>query len=148
MRLPQIHCVVCKPNADFVHVICCRWRFASLWLNEEWYNDYQGTSNERPTSRNYRSLLFLLLQQPSFLASPSLPAFLLSLPDLPHEALQVLQSLCEHSDRALARIGMRTLRELVVERPPVRELALGQLLELCTHPGLSFFLAFVVEDDV
>lgn len=65
--------------------------------------------------------------------------FLLDLPSVPIDVLDLLRDLCvdgSSSDRM--QVGYTTLRGLVVQRPSMRIDALNVLLELTTHPGLYF----------
>lgn len=83
------------------------------------------------------SLLHLINLYLPRLSGTCLSRFILDLPDVPLELLSILQALCTDPDRSRGRVGLKTLRDLVVERPPLREDALRNLLELCTHAGES-----------
>jgi symplekin len=66
----------------------------------------------------------------------ALHRLLTDLPEIPISVLGQLQSLCTDSaDRTKGKAGMKILKEIAVERPPLREEALRILLELCTHSG-------------
>lgn len=47
----------------------------------------------------------------------------------------MVQDICTDLDRVKGRAAMKTLKDLTVERPPLRDEGLRLLLELCTHPG-------------
>ncbi|CDZ97637.1 mRNA cleavage and polyadenylation factor II complex, subunit PTA1 [Phaffia rhodozyma] len=115
-----------------------RCKFAALWLNEEWYNDAQISSTGERRKSNYRSSLLLLMN--TYLpriSGTSLIQFILDLPEIPSEVLQMVQTLCADPDRTKGRVGMKILKDLTVERPPVRGSTVEALLELCTHPDVN-----------
>ena len=61
--------------------------------------------------------------------------FLLDLPELSDETLEMVREMCVERPDAVKVIGFATLRELVTMRVPVRDAALHILLDLTTHPG-------------
>ena len=66
--------------------------------------------------------------------------FLLDLPAVPADVLDLLRDLCVDSlssDRM--QVGYTTLRGLTIQRPSMRADALNVLLELTTHPGKSLY---------
>lgn len=77
--------------------------------------------------------------------------FLLDLPAVPTDIMDLLRDLCVDSDRCVSldilcrplltgfrmAAGFGTLREFVLQRPTLRDEALTVLLELTTHQGLS-----------
>ncbi|KAL7425087.1 hypothetical protein Q5752_000775 [Cryptotrichosporon argae] len=109
---------------DFVS----RAKFAAVWLNEEWLAKRRFEPNQ------YDSGLDAIVR--ACVASPdtkdaSLSSFLLSLPEIPAFVVDAIEPLCVDTERMLA--GFLALRDFAEHRPPVRRLALGRLLELCTH---------------
>ncbi|WVO15435.1 hypothetical protein L204_103093 [Cryptococcus depauperatus] len=114
-------------TADFVN----RSKFASVWLNEEWYNERIGVSAPGQYIANVDAIISSYLPN----ADPkdkSLAAFILTLPSIPPSLITTLESVCQEPERALA--GFVILRDIVETRPPIRPQALQTLLELCTHP--------------
>ncbi|WVF65302.1 hypothetical protein IAT40_000026 [Kwoniella sp. CBS 6097] len=113
--------------ADFVN----RSKFASVWLNEEWYNSRIGALSSDSYSTN---LLFILnAYLPKIDAKDrSLSTFLSDLPEIPSSVISLLEDLCQDTDRNL--VGFLALRDIVESRPPARKEALDALLGLCTHP--------------
>ena len=111
-------------TADFA----ARSKFASIWLNEEWYNDKLGLTSRYPT--NLDAVLSAYL--PGIDSKDrSLSPFLSALPEIPLSVITSLTALCEDNERSI--VGFLALRDLIESRPPVRPLALQTLLELCTH---------------
>ncbi|ORY28819.1 Symplekin tight junction protein C terminal-domain-containing protein [Naematelia encephala] len=111
--------------ADFTN----RLKFASVWLNEEWYNDKLFATSNYPT--HLESILSTYLASTDS-KDKALSAFLSSLPELSPSVITSLESLCLDTSNSL--IGFVALQDLVDSRPPVRPTALALLLELCTHP--------------
>ncbi|WVQ92978.1 hypothetical protein IAU59_000040 [Kwoniella sp. CBS 9459] len=113
--------------ADFVN----RSKFASVWLNEEWYNSRIGAVPSDSYSTNLLSILKAYL--PKIDAKDrSLSSFLSNLPEIPPSVIAMLEDLCQDTDRNL--VGFLALRDIVESRPPARKEALDALLGLCTHP--------------
>jgi symplekin len=106
-----------------------RSKFASIWLNEEWYNDKLNHTSVYPS--HLAAIMASLLPKVDA-KDRSLSPFLSSLPELPITVIDSLASLCGDADKAI--VGFLALRDLIEARPPVRKEALGGLLELCTHP--------------
>jgi len=109
-----------------------RSKFASVWLNEEWYNGKLG----RPAqyAANLDAVIASYLPKVDA-RDKALGAFLTSLPEIPQSVISVLESLCLDIERSI--VGFLALRELVETRPPVRAQTLDILLQLCTHPDLK-----------
>ncbi|OCF38750.1 symplekin, partial [Kwoniella heveanensis CBS 569] len=113
--------------ADFVN----RSKFASVWLNEEWYNSRLGALPSDSYSANLLTILNAYL--PKIDAKDrSLSSFLADLPEIPSSVTSLLEDLCQDTDRNL--VGFLALRDIVESRPPARKQALDTLLGLCTHP--------------
>jgi symplekin len=109
-----------------------RSKFASVWLNEEWYNGKLG----RPAQYAANLDAVIASYLPNVDArDKALGAFLTSLPEIPQSVISVLESLCVDVERSI--VGFLALRELVETRPPVRAQTLDILLQLCTHPDLK-----------
>jgi symplekin len=113
-------------------VLIGRSKFASVWLNEEWYNGKLG----RPAqyAANLDAVIASYLPKVDA-RDKALGAFLTSLPEIPQSVISVLESLCLDIERSI--VGFLALRELVETRPPVRGQTLDILLQLCTHPDLK-----------
>ena len=109
-----------------------RSKFASVWLNEEWYNGKLG----RPAqyAANLDAVIASYLPKVDA-RDKALGAFLTSLPEIPQSVISVLESICLDVERSI--VGFLALRELVETRPPVRAQTLDILLQLCTHPDLK-----------
>lgn len=105
-------------------------KFASIWLNEEWYNEKLNTSSSQQYNSNLEAILATFLPKIDG-KDKSLAVFLTSLPELPLSVITMLESLCVDPERSI--VGFLALRDLVETRPPVRQPALNALLELCTH---------------
>ncbi|GFZ47057.1 hypothetical protein JCM24511_04798 [Saitozyma sp. JCM 24511] len=106
-----------------------RSKFASLWLNEEWFNDKRnGSAHFQP---NLDAVLRAYLPKLDA-KDKSLSAFVATLPEVPPSVIDMLETLCEESERSI--VGFLALRDLIDARPPVRAQALGVLLQLCTFP--------------
>ncbi len=105
-----------------------RSKFATIWLNEEWYNEKRGLDGHYTISlENILTTYLSKLDQ----KDKSLSTFLSTLPEIPDSCLDTLQTLCEDPEYLI--LGLLTLRDLAENRPPIREQALGRLLEICTH---------------
>jgi symplekin len=106
-----------------------RSKFASLWLNEEWFNDKRnGSAQFQP---NLDAVLRAYLPKLDS-KDKSLSAFVATLPEVPPSVIDMLETLCEESERSI--VGFLALRDLIDARPPVRAQALRVLLQLCTFP--------------
>ncbi|KZT34250.1 hypothetical protein SISSUDRAFT_1065486 [Sistotremastrum suecicum HHB10207 ss-3] len=106
-----------------------RAEFATMWMNEEWYNDRTQSAENPSRPPVYDVWLQKIVsgyRRKLDGKDKSFSAFLL---DLPHISSTLLELL-----RELMSVGFTTLRELVATRPPVRSEALCILLELTTHP--------------
>ncbi|WWD21274.1 hypothetical protein CI109_105758 [Kwoniella shandongensis] len=113
--------------ADFIN----RSKFASVWLNEEWYNEKIGMSNSGQYIANLDAILTAYLPKIDA-KDKSLAAFILTLPEIPTSVIALLESICQDTERNV--VGFLALRDIIESRPPVRQVALQTLLELCTHP--------------
>ncbi|ODN76924.1 hypothetical protein L202_05498 [Cryptococcus amylolentus CBS 6039] len=112
--------------ADFAN----RSKFASVWLNEEWYNERIGVSEPRQYLSNLEAIVSVYLPK----VDPKdkyLATFIQNLPAIPPSLIDILADVCQDSERAV--VGFTVLRDIVESRPPVREQALQTLLALCTH---------------
>lgn len=117
-----------RPFADMES----RSKFASVWLNEEWYNGKVGQSSQYTTHLDAIIAAFL----PKIDAKDkALAAFLSSLPEISTNIISVLETLCLDVERSI--VGFLALRDLIESRPPVRQQSLDILLQLCTHPDLK-----------
>ncbi|CAD6567154.1 MAG: hypothetical protein TREMPRED_003351 [Tremellales sp. Tagirdzhanova-0007] len=118
-----------KPITDFVvSDFARRSKFASIWLNEEWFNEKIGSGGQYNVSLDGILSAYL----PTVDARDrSLSSFLSTLPEIPTSVVSMLETLCNDTERSIA--GFLALRDLVEARPPVRQQALRILLELCTH---------------
>lgn len=87
-----------------------RSKLARVWLNEEWYSEQ--ISPIKPASSSYEKWLRLLLSKylekiengnhsDTFLSS-----FLIDLPDVPREVLEILRGLCEQTERLVVFVSM------------------------------------------
>ena len=106
-----------------------RSKFAAIWLNEEWYT--QKVHGKGEYASNLDTVLHACLANLDA-KDKSLSNFLTSLPEITTSAVAVLEKLSEDTERSVP--GLLALRDLVETRPPIRDLALRTLLELCTHP--------------
>ncbi|KIR28658.1 symplekin [Cryptococcus deuterogattii LA55] len=113
--------------ADFAN----RSKFASVWLNEEWYNEKIGVSSPGQYLSNLEAIVTAYLPKVDS-KDKSLSTFILTLPAIPPSLISTLETICQEPERAL--VGFLALRDIVEVRPPVRPQALQTLLELCTHP--------------
>ncbi|WVQ74393.1 hypothetical protein IAR50_003994 [Cryptococcus sp. DSM 104548] len=112
--------------ADFAN----RSKFASVWLNEEWYNERIGVSEAGQYLSNLEAIISVYL--PKIDAKDKhLTTFIQSLPSIPPSLIDTLADICQDPEKAV--VGFTVLRDIVESRPPVRAQALQTLLELCTH---------------
>ncbi|WVQ81189.1 hypothetical protein IAT38_003311 [Cryptococcus sp. DSM 104549] len=114
-------------TADFAE----RSKFASVWLNEEWFNEKIGAG----TPGQYISILESIIASylPKLDAKDKhLNTFILNLPSIPPSIITTLSTLSQDPERCV--VGLLTLRDIVESRPPARPQALQTLLELSTHP--------------
>ncbi|KAF6752970.1 Symplekin tight junction protein C terminal-domain-containing protein [Ephemerocybe angulata] len=115
-----------------------RVRLATTWMNEEWYNDrirLAKDSNWRPNYDAWLNQVVAGYQTILDGKDRTFARFLLDLPAVPSEVLDLLRDLCVDStspDRL--SVGYATLRGLVIQRPSMRDASLNILLELTTHP--------------
>ncbi|KAL4063109.1 Symplekin tight junction protein C terminal-domain-containing protein [Scleroderma yunnanense] len=116
---------------------------ATTWMNEEWYNDRIRTAADPNWRTNYESWLNQIVSMYQTILEGKAEAkpdskdkafsrFLLDLPDVPSDVLDMLRELSVESDKM--HVGFTTLRDFVLERPSLREEALRVLLDLTTHP--------------
>ncbi|KIM53908.1 hypothetical protein SCLCIDRAFT_1222437 [Scleroderma citrinum Foug A] len=120
-----------------------RLRLATTWMNEEWYNDRIRTAADPNWRPNYESWLNQIVStyqtalegkaegKPDS-KDKAFSRFLLDLPDVPSDVLDMLRELSVESDKM--HVGFTTLRDFVLERPSLRAEALRVLLDLTTHP--------------
>ena len=111
-------------SADFAS----RARFATVWFNEEWYNDSVNKTTHYTSIVEGLTASYLKNVDPK---DKSFSAFLLALPAIPPGVISSIEVTCEDQPRAI--VGFLALRDLLDARPPVRPQALRVLLELCTH---------------
>ncbi|KAI0072686.1 hypothetical protein K474DRAFT_1604648 [Panus rudis PR-1116 ss-1] len=112
-----------------------RVRLATTWMNEEWYNDQIRIGqdhNWRPNYETWLSQLVAMHQTHLDGKDRSFSRFLLDLPSVPADLLNLLREMCVEQDRR--QVGFSALREFVVQRPSLRNEAMTMLLELTTHP--------------
>jgi symplekin len=121
-----------------------RSKFASIWLNEEWYNEKISHSTAKQYTSNLEAILTTYLPKIDG-RDKSLAAFLTSLPEIPVFITAMLEGLCVDPDRSI--VGFLALRDLVETRPPVRQAALNVLLELCTHDDRKIRVLAISTDD-
>ncbi|KAL1753853.1 Symplekin tight junction protein C terminal-domain-containing protein [Schizophyllum commune] len=123
-----------------------RLSLATTWMNEEWYNDQihlQFMKDER-WRPNYDIWLAQLVAayetmlddgRPEAGTQRSFAKFLLDLPAVPPDVMDLLRDLCiEGGSPNRVAVGFQTLRGFVIQRPSLRTEALTVLLELTTHP--------------
>ncbi|KAF8892079.1 Symplekin tight junction protein C terminal-domain-containing protein [Infundibulicybe gibba] len=114
-----------------------RIRLATTWMNEEWYNDQIRLANDRNWRPNYDIWLNQIVVSYQTLLDGkdrTFSRFLLDLPTVPADVLDLLRDLCVDFDSpGRMQVGFTTLRGLVVQRPSMRVDALNVLLELTTH---------------
>jgi len=118
-----------------------RRELALTWLHEEWYYDgfcqrQAGDMNEREPQ--YLWCLYKILEGITTGATildardRGLSRFLLEVPELPDDAVDMLQKYCD--DPARAQLGIGCLRDIVNLRPPSRSRALDILLDYTASP--------------
>ncbi|GJJ11108.1 hypothetical protein Clacol_005339 [Clathrus columnatus] len=113
-----------------------RVRIASVWMNEEWFNDrlrLQYNPRWQPQYESWLQKIVAAHQERLNAKDKAFTQFLLDLPALPDSILALLREFCTDPDKT--QVGFLTLREFVTLRPPLRHQALGILLELTTHPS-------------
>ncbi|KAF9482650.1 hypothetical protein BDN70DRAFT_874838 [Pholiota conissans] len=114
-----------------------RVRLATTWMNEEWYNDQIRIGIDRDWRPNYETWLnqiVALYQTVLDGKDKTFARFLLDLPSIPPDVLDLLRDLCTDSSSSdRMQVGFTTLRGLVIQRPSMRMEALNVLLELTTH---------------
>ncbi|EMD39061.1 hypothetical protein CERSUDRAFT_133852 [Gelatoporia subvermispora B] len=111
-----------------------RVRLATTWMNEEWYNDRLRLTSDRNWQPNYETWLNQIVaayQTHSDGKDRTFSRFLLDLPSVPPDVLNLLRESCTEPDRR--QMGFAALREFVAQRPSLRAEALTILLELTTH---------------
>lgn len=111
-----------------------RVRLALIWMNEEWYNDTIRASENPNWFRNYPVWVEKLVTAYETLLDNkdrTLSRFLLDIPSVPQSSFIMLRDLCCEKDRM--QVGFSTLREFVLQRPPLRSQAMKILLDLTTH---------------
>ncbi|OCH93643.1 hypothetical protein OBBRIDRAFT_885314 [Obba rivulosa] len=112
-----------------------RVRLATTWMNEEWYNDRLRLGIDRNWQPNYETWLNQIVaayQTHSDGKDRTFARFLLDLPSVPPDVLNLLRESCTEPDRR--QMGFASLREFVAQRPSLRAEAMNILLELTTHP--------------
>ncbi|KAF8631924.1 hypothetical protein AX15_002177 [Amanita polypyramis BW_CC] len=115
-----------------------RVRLATTWMNEEWYNDQIRSIWDRNWRANYDIWLNQIVASYQTLLDSkdrTFARFLLDLPSIPTDVLDLLRELCvDSTSPERMQVGYSTLRGLVMQRPTMRNEALTVLLELTTHP--------------
>ncbi|ESK96439.1 cleavage polyadenylation specificity factor [Moniliophthora roreri MCA 2997] len=134
-RQDQLRQIVC----DYImQDFSSRVQMATLWLNEEWYNDRTQTSrnpNWRPNYEAWLNQVVSTYQANLDGKDRTFSRFLMDIPSIPPDILDLLRDLCvEHESPEKLQIGFHTLRGFVTQRPAIRAEALNVLLELTTHP--------------
>lgn len=109
-----------------------RSKFATVWLNEEWYNGKLGQVSHYAT--NLEAVVASYLPKVDA-KDKALGAFLSTLPEITIPVIEILEGLCLDVERSI--VGFLALREFAESRPPVRRQSLDILLQLCTHPDLK-----------
>ncbi|KIJ65684.1 hypothetical protein HYDPIDRAFT_131045 [Hydnomerulius pinastri MD-312] len=120
-----------------------RLRLATIWMNEEWYNDRIRIGNDPDWRPNYDSWLnHIVASYQTVLEGKAegkpdskdkaFAKFLLDLPSVPPDVLDLLRDLSVDPEKM--HVGFTSLREFVLERPSLRAEALRVLLDLTTHP--------------
>lgn len=109
-----------------------RSKFATVWLNEEWYNGKLGQTSHYAT--NLDAIIASYLPKVDS-KDKALGAFLSTLPEITIPIIEILEGLCLDVERSI--VGFLALREFAESRPPVRRQCLDILLQLCTHPELK-----------
>ncbi|KAJ3505780.1 hypothetical protein NLJ89_g7237 [Agrocybe chaxingu] len=115
-----------------------RVRLATTWMNEEWYNDQIRQIQERDWRPNYETWLNQIMASYQTILDgkdKTFARFLLDLPSIPTDVLDLLRDLCtDNSSSDRMQVGFTTLRGIVIQRPSLRMEAISVLLELTTHP--------------
>ncbi|KAJ2915453.1 hypothetical protein MD484_g4945, partial [Candolleomyces efflorescens] len=114
-----------------------RVRLATTWMNEEWYNDrirLDKDPNWRPNYDTWLNQIVAGYQTILDGKDRTFSRFLLDLPAVPADVLDLLRDLCVDGSSDRIQVGYTTLRGLVLQRPSMRTEALNVLLELTTHP--------------
>ncbi|KAL0576456.1 hypothetical protein V5O48_005531 [Marasmius crinis-equi] len=115
-----------------------RVRLATVWLNEEWYNDRVQETRNPKWRANYDIWLNQLVaayQTHLDGKDRTFSRFLMDIPAVPPDLLDLLRDLCvEYESSDKMQVGFYTLRGIVTQRPALRAEALNVLLELTTHP--------------
>ncbi|KDR80507.1 hypothetical protein GALMADRAFT_264472 [Galerina marginata CBS 339.88] len=115
-----------------------RVRLATTWMNEEWYNDQIRSAKDRNWRPNYDAWLNQIVVSYQTILDgkdKTFARFLLDLPSIPADVLDLLRDLCvDSSSPDRMQVGFTTLRGFVIQRPSLRMEALNVLLELTTHP--------------
>ncbi|KAI1796643.1 Symplekin tight junction protein C terminal-domain-containing protein [Ganoderma leucocontextum] len=112
-----------------------RIRLATTWMNEEWYNDRIRRQQDRDWQSNYETWLNQIVaayQTHSEGKDRTFSRFLLDLPAVPQDVLNLLRESCVEPERR--QMSFAALREFVSQRPSLRAEAMNMLLELTTHP--------------
>ncbi|RPD64406.1 hypothetical protein L226DRAFT_506092 [Lentinus tigrinus ALCF2SS1-7] len=112
-----------------------RIRLATTWMNEEWYNDRVQQTQDPDWQSNYETWLNQIVaayQTHAEGKDRTFSRFLLDLPDVPQDVLNLLRESCVEPERR--QMGFSALREFVAQRPSLRAEAMNMLLELTTHP--------------
>ncbi|KAL1745870.1 Symplekin tight junction protein C terminal-domain-containing protein [Schizophyllum fasciatum] len=122
-----------------------RLSLATTWMNEEWYNDqtHMRFMKDEKWRPNYDIWLAQLVSayetmlddgRPEAGTQRSFAKFLLDLPAVPPDVMDLLRELCiEGGSPNRVAVGFQTLRGFVIQRPSLRQDALAVLLELTTH---------------
>ncbi|KAK7061099.1 hypothetical protein VNI00_000835 [Paramarasmius palmivorus] len=134
-RQDQLRQILC----DYVmQDFSSRVQLATLWLNEEWYNDQTQQSRNPKWRANYDAWLNQIVS--AYQANldgkdRTFSRFLMDIPSVPADILDLLRDLCvEYESPEKLQVGFYTLRSFVTQRPAIRAEALNVLLELTTHP--------------
>lgn len=111
-----------------------RIRIATLWMNEEWYNDQIHANDPywQPNYETWVNQVISVFQTHLDGKDRTFSKFLLDLPLLPSDILALLRDMCVDPERM--PVGFNTLKGIVVQRPALRLEALTILLDLTTHP--------------
>ncbi|KAJ7066730.1 Symplekin tight junction protein C terminal-domain-containing protein [Mycena amicta] len=115
-----------------------RLRLATAWMNEEWYNDRmhheEGDLDWQPNYDIWLNQIVAAYQTLLDGKDRTFSRFLLDLPAVPEDVLDLLRELCiDATSPEKLQVGFVTLRGLVIQRPSMRTDALTILLELTTH---------------
>ncbi|KAI0704285.1 Symplekin tight junction protein C terminal-domain-containing protein [Cytidiella melzeri] len=112
-----------------------RIRLATAWMNEEWYNDQIRNEKDpewRPNYETWLNQIVAVYQTHLDNKDRTFSRFLLDLPSVPSDLLNLLREMCVEPDRR--QVGFAALREFVTQRQTLRSDAMNSLLELTTHP--------------